>query len=378
MEWLPQRDSVYPAAMNGTRAWTNLALATVVVGLGLSGTGCKKLIQKRLAAMDAGAGAGPTAAGSANLSPQDLADEQMQDKLDDYIKCLNSISSNVFRARSRYLYYIPKAGPKGTERDADIYQLSSGNTAQCTTGVGKAKTMPPRDGKLESVGDEYAAAAANVDTAINDMHSYFQMKSWKDDKWAKGKAMHPALMAAFERFSKADHAMHDTLDGITKPLNQRALLRLEKEEGKKFRYWRKKTMIAAREMIEAANPSGEDEDIDFSLYQANYTEFEKSLDELQAYGNAHKPDLEGKQNPAWPLAASHYDTFVKEGTDFKIASKEFWRCLRDAPPKAKSPTGKIDLSKAGNCDNQPAWRSAENTLKKYNEFVRASNNNQFP
>jgi len=377
MEWPWPRHSVYPAAMNGTgvaRTWTNLTLAMVVVGLGLSGTGCKKLLAKRLAARDGGV----ATAGSAALSGQDLVDEQMQEKLDEYIKCLNTLSSSIHRARGRYLFYVPKAGPKGTERDADIYVLTSGAAASCATGVTKSKAMPPPDAKLEGAGDEYSAAATAVDQVITEMHSYLELKSFKDDKWAKGKAIHPRLIAAFDRFSAADKTLHDTLDGITKPLNQRALVRIEKEEGQKFRYWRKKTLINAREMIEASDPVGDDQDIDFNLYQASYTDFEKSLDELQGYGNNHKPDLEAKTNPAWPLASSHYETFVREATDFKVASKEFWRCLRDAPAKAKSPTGKIDMKNMGNCNAQPAWREAENVIKKYNEFIRASNNNMFP
>ena len=36
------------------------------------------------------------------------------------------------------------------------------------------------------------------------------------------------------------------------------------------------------------------------------------------------------------------------------------------------------MKNMGNCNAQPAWREAENVIKKYNEFIRASNNNMFP
>ena len=80
------------------------------------------------------------------------------------------------------------------------------------------------------------------------------------------------------------------------------------------------------------------------------------------------------------MAESNYDSFVKEAGDFKKAAKEFWRCLRDAPDKAKTPSGKVDLEKMRNCpDNAgPVYKVAEETIKQYNEFIRTSNNHQFP
>jgi Protein of unknown function (DUF3829) len=339
--------------------------------LATSSTGCKSLLKKQL-----GADGGAT---NAAMSSQDIADEQLQEKLDEYIKCLNSLSTQIHKSRRSYLSYIPKAGPKGTERDVQITKLKDGATASCTVGAAKSKTMPPSDAKLEGAGQEFADAAAAVDKQVNDAFSYFDMKAFKDDKWAKGKALHPQLMQAFDRFSKADKSLHDTLDGITKPLAQRVLARIEREEGKKFRYGRKKVLITSRELVEAADPTGEDPDVDFTLYQSTYNEFEKALDELTAYGSMHKAEL-GNQKlaPNWPMADSNYEQFVRSSTDYKKAAKEFWRCLRDAPPRSKSPSGKIDREKMGNCGSDPAWKLGESTVRAYNEFIRTSNAHQFP
>jgi hypothetical protein len=349
-----------------------LAAVAVIAGIVLATSGCKNLLKRRTGS-DAGATSSVTPA-----TAQDIADEQLQEKLDEFIKCLNSLSSPIHQARHRYLTYIPKAGPTGREQNADIYKLPANAATSCSTGIAKAKTMPPANAKLEAAGTEFSAAASEVDHLISDIDSYLEMRSFRDDKWAKGKAMHPRLMAAWIRFSKADKELHDTLDGITKPLAQRVLARIEREEGKKFRYSRKKTLIAARELVEASDPIGDDDDIDFNLYSAAYTDFEKGLDELMAYGATHKPELGQTHGPNWPMAESNFDQFVKEATDFKKAAKEFWRCLRDAPNKAKTPSGKIDLQKMGNCADGPAWRQEEETIKQYNEFIRTSNNHQFP
>lgn len=345
-------------------------LAGAVVALLTGGTaGCKNLLKKK---GDAGADES-----SSGATAQDDADEQLQEKLDEYIKCLNSLSSAIHQSRHRYLTYIPRTGPTGKERDGDLYPLPANASANCAAGVAKAKNMPPSDPKLEAVGQEFSDAAKEIDALITEADRYYENKDFKDDKWAKGKAMHPRLMAAWTRFSKADKDLHDTLDGITKPLAQRVLARIEREEGKKFRYHRKKTLITARELVEASDPIGEDDDIDFERYSAAYTEFEKSLDDLQTYGAANKAELD-KRGPNWPLAKSNFDQFTREAGDYKKAAKEFWRCLRDAKPAAKTPSGKIDLDKIGICDGQHAYKRADEVIKQYNEFIRTSNNHQFP
>ena len=344
--------------------------------IALSSTGCKSLLKKKFGA---GADAGVTTTGAAPLEGQDLADEQIQDKLDEYIKCLNSLSSPIHQSRHRYFTYVPRTGPTGKETMADIYKLPVGATANCSAGITRSKAMPPSEPKLEEAGSEFSLAAIEIDRLMTEMDTYYDLRLFKDDKWAKGKAMHPRLMAAWSRFSTADKNLHDTLDGITKPLAQRVLGRLEREDGKRFRYSRKKVLITARELVEASDPIGEDDDIDGSLYIAAYTEFEKALDELTAYGQLHKAELDDKTNPSWPMSKSNYERFTKEAGDFKKAAKEFWRCLQDAPAKAKTPSGKIDMDKLGNCSNGVAsWKTGDEVIKQYNEFIRTSNAHQFP
>jgi hypothetical protein len=357
-----------------SRSWGKFARTGVIACVVLSTLGCKNLLKKKTTGTDAGV----TSASAA--TSQDLADEQLQEKLDEYIKCLNSLSSAIHQSRHRYLSYIPRTGPTGRETYADLYRLPAGATTTCATGVSRSKVMPPSNPQLESAGSEFSLAATDIDRLMTEMDTYYEMKNFRDDKWAKGKLMHPRLMAAWDRFSKSDKSLHDTLDGITKPLAQRTLARIEREEGKKFRYGRKKVLITSRELVEASDPIGEDDDVDFNLYSAAYTEFEKGLDELVAYGSMHKAELSNKATaPAWPMADSNYESFVKEATDFKKAAKEYWRCLRDAPAKAKTPpSGKIDTDKMGNCADGPAWKQGEEVIKQYNEFIRTSNAHQFP
>ena len=352
-------------SLKGALGRMAVPLAIVVAVLGTSG--CKKLFKRKGA--DAGA-ATTTAAQDA----VDEADEQLSKKLDEYIKCLNALSSNVHSSRRRYLQYIPKAGPTGRERFADLYRLRPGAVAQCRAGITRAAAIEPDDKALEGAAQEYANASAAIDSLMNTADRYYESKEFLADKWARGKIMHPQLMSAFERFGKADSALHTELDKHTKPLAKRALERIDRFDGKKFRYWRKSTLIYAREVIESADPIGDDDDVDVALLSTNFTEFETALDALEAYGSGNRAELDAQGNPNWPVAAAHYDSFLGAATQFRIKAKAYLACLNGAPEKAKAPSGKIDPDLMGPC---PAGRPHD-VVDKYNNFIRTSNANQFP
>jgi hypothetical protein len=350
-----------------------LALVGALTLSATTGTlGCKKLL-KGLNKNDAGTT--PTAAGTKN-SPQDDADEALQEKLDAYIVCLNTLSSPVRTTRSRYFSWVnAKTGPTGHERNVyGLYELPKGAAQKCSAGLAKAKALPPSDGKLEAAGDEFGRTVTELDALVAEMFTYYENRNFKDDKFAKGKATHPRLMAAFSNFSKADNGLHQTLDGITKPLAQRALARIEREEGRKFRYHRKLTLLEARELVEAGDPAGEDDNIDFALYNASFSEFDKALTELQGYGLQHKNDLDAKSNANWPLANSNFDQFSRAAEDYRKKAREYLRCLRDAPAKAKAANGKVDPNKIGPCDDG----RPKDVVQKYNDFIQTSNAHQFP
>lgn len=343
----------------------------LTLGAATGTLGCKKLLKGK----KGGADAGKVTTTSAHTAEDD-ADEQLLEKLDAYIVCLNTLSTPVHQTRARYFSWVdPKKGVTGKETVVlGLFDLPNETVTRCTQGLAKARTLPPKDAKLEAAGDEFAKTVTELDVLIEEVFTYYENKSFKGDKFAKGKAIHPRLMTAFASFSKADNAMHATLDGITKPLSQRTLARIEREEGKKFRWNRKNVLIEARELVEAGDPVGDDDNVDFALYNAAFGEFDKAVSDLQAFGLVNKKELEAQTNPSWPLASSNFDAFSRAADDYRKKAREYLRCLRDAPAKAKTTTGKIDPEKLPPCpDGRP-----RDVVQKYNDFIRTSNEHQFP
>jgi hypothetical protein len=357
-------------------ALRKILVVGVLFGLVAGTGGCKKLLSLKLKKTDAGVSDG----GSATASTQgDDPDDLLQDKINEYIRCQNATSAATYAAQKRYLTRIPKTGPTGKESFAFAAQLPKDSAQLCTTNVAKGKTMPPADAKLEAAGEAYSGVVNEIDGLMNQIYPYFENKDFRDDKWAKGKALHPQIMDAFKRFSKADFELHNVLAGITKPLSQRTLARIEKEDGKQFAWHRLNTLNDAREVLDATNPPGEDDDIDVNLYNSAMTDFEKALDDLQSYGSGHKADLQNKAKAHnWPLAASNFDRFVSSATEFRKAAKDFFRCVRDAPANMKAATGKVDVDRMKSCPDGKPLDVQDKVFTKYNEFIRTSNQSRFP
>ena len=349
-------------------------VALLVVGALASTTGCKKLLKKGLQNAMADAGTGATGTGSSGGTAANSAedpDDVLEDKIQAYIVCQNSISSDIYDSRARYFQWVDPVKPlTGTERyQYGLYKVDPKEATDCSTNVVKANKMLPSNPKLEGLGTEFAAASSEVATLTDQAYKYYEQKDWRDDKWAKGKELDPKLKAAWKRFQKVDHELHDELGGITKPLARRRLAQIEKEDGRKFLYNRRNVLMTARELVEAGAVD-EDVTVDFALYESAFKDFDSAMNDLTTYGNAHKADLSKSRTVT---ASTAYDQFTRQAEDFRKKAKEQLRCLRDAPAKAKTGT-KVAVRKMPFCRDG----SRADVVKECNEFINTSNTWKFP
>jgi hypothetical protein len=333
---------------------------------------CKKV------ASDSAPEGGPSTKPSASAGPsaQDESDEQMQEKLDPYAICLNTLSAPVHATRARYFAWVdPKTGVTGNERVVlGLLALPKDGAKKCAAGLVVAKGLPPKDPKLEAAGDEFAKSVTELDALIGELFPYYETQKYKEDKLAKGKELHPKLVAAFAAFSKADASLHATVAGIGKPLAARTIARIEREDGRKFRFHRKRVLLAGRELVDAGDLSGDEDDIDAAAFKTALAEYDKALTELQGFGVLHKNELDAQSNPAWPQAKANFDQFDRAADAFRKKARDYDRCLEQAPAKAKTDAGKIDPEKLPPCKDG----GRTDVVTNYNELVRVANAHQFP
>jgi hypothetical protein len=352
--------------------WCLVGSCAVAAALAMGG--CAKLKQKLAEKAAERVAATDNAAGVHKPSPADLADEQLQEKADAYIHCVNSISETMHGAEHRYRDWCPEKGPTGKERT--IYGISAGPgqamVTECVNGAKKAAGLPPPNATLDAAGAEYAKNASALQPLITDAEKYYEHKDYKDDKFAKGKDLHTKLVPAFKAFDAAAENLDKLLDEITKPLSQRLLARIEREDGKKFLYHRRNTMMAARALAD----SGDDREIDFAPYNTAYLAFEKAFGDLKTYGDANKKSLDDPKSPerqSQMTSSSNYDSFAHAAEEYQKTAKAMLRCLRAAPAKAKTKAGKIDVTKLPRCDD-----ADDGIVKQFNHFIEEANRNPFP
>ena len=165
-----------------------------------------------------------------------------------YVGCLNRLSSRAFDSRSRYFSWAAKSGPTGRERI--IYGLYTiYDTSDCKKNVEKANAIEPHDAAIEAAGSAYAEAAGALEALLKETDDYYEQQNYKDDKMAKGKALHPRLVAAWDTFERADKALRGEVEAVNDKRALEKLAAIETSEGRKARYHVEALMIHAKRVL---------------------------------------------------------------------------------------------------------------------------------
>jgi len=169
----------------------------------------------------------------------DLASAQkspLTEKLNAYVGCINRLSARSYDSRSRYFSWAAKSGPTGKERI--IYgTYAIYDTSDCKKNVEKANAMEPHDTALETAATAYADAVSKLEPLLKETDDYYSQENYKDDKMAKGKALHPRLVAAWDAFASADQKLRGEVEAINDRRALEKLAEIEKSEGRKTRYY---------------------------------------------------------------------------------------------------------------------------------------------
>jgi len=283
-------------------------------------------------------------------------------KMNAYADCLNGFAANVRRARTTYLRWAdPKAGPTGKERHVyGIHKVNLDPDKRCAAKVAKVENVAPSMPDLESAGKAYITALRRVAVTVNQAYDYYKPKAYKNDGFAKGKALHPQLMKAFTNFFEADGALGAAFDKEDDALAERRLAHLAKTEGKKMRYRHQKHMQVAKRLIRATRTSNAMDlgDLDLEGLKTAITSYSSALSQASTYANGHK-----KEFPT----ASNYRSVSKSGKALLKAAKQ----LQHRKEAGTVFTGKEMWLKSGNADKQEGHPA--HVVAKYNALIRDSN-----
>lgn len=275
-------------------------------------------------------------------------------KLQPYIACINRLSERSLSSRERYLSWVnEKTGPTGKERI--IYGLYTiYDPKDCEAGVAKMATEQPAVPELEKAGTEYAAAASALNVVLNEANDYYDQGNYKDDKMAKGRVMHPKLMAAYNRFVAADKALRGQVDELNDKVQLERLAAIEKAEGKSLHYLATDLMIKAKTLARAENV----EPKEFNLEKVNgaINAFEQVIKDIETFNAG----TSGKKINS---------SIVSNAKSFLTSAKELMRRVRNKTPYSQG--DRMMLSNPG-----AGWMvsgSPPRVMRDYNQLVDTYN-----
>lgn len=274
----------------------------------------------------------------------------LTDKINAYVGCINRLSERAHESRARYFSWAGKTGPTGKERI--IYgTYTIYDTSDCRKNVEEANALEPRDAALEAAASAYAEAVAKLEPLLKEADDYYSQQDYKDDKMAKGKALHPRLVAAWDAFASADKELRRGVEAINDKLAAERLAEIERSEGRKARYQVEALMIHAKRVLrtqDTANP-------DIAEITRALNDYESSVKAIEQLPGADGDTKIGS-------------FFISSAKSFLTTAKQLMRRHRDKVPYS---TGdKMMLSSGG------GWMvegSPPRLLRDYNQLIESYN-----
>jgi hypothetical protein len=273
----------------------------------------------------------------------------LTEKLNAYVGCINRLSERSYDSRRRYFSWVGKNGPTGKERI--IYgTYTIYDTSDCRKNVEQANALEPRDAELEAAASAYADAVGKLEPLLKEADDYYKQEDYKDDKMAKGRALHPRLVAAWDAFANADKTLRTGVETINDKRAAERLAAIEQSEGKNARYHVQAVMIAAKRVVRSMET---DKPNIAAITQAvnDYEALVKSTEKLAADG-------EGKIG----------SFFISNAKSFLTSAKQLMRRIRDKVPYSQG--DRMMLSSGG------GWMvegSPQRLMRDYNQLVESYN-----
>lgn len=267
-------------------------------------------------------------------------------KINAYVGCINRLSERSYASQARYFSWVGKEGPTGRERI--IYGLYTiYDTSGCKKNVEQANAAEPRLPELEAAASAYAAAVVALEPLLKEADDYYQQQNYKDDRMAKGRALHPRLVAAWDAFAAADRKLRAGLDVLQDKQAVERLAEIESTEGRKERYHIEALMIRAKRVMrtESAAPS------DLAQFTEAIGDYEAMVKATEEYAAANKDGKIGS-------------SFVGAAKTFLTTAKQLMRRVRDKVPYSSGDKMMLDAGSGWMVEGSPARLTRD-----YNQLV---------
>ena len=187
---------------------------------------------------------------------------------------------------------------------------------------------------------------------MKEADDYYEQEDYKDDKMAKGKALHPRLVAAWTAFASADQKLRTGLDVLQDKLAIEKLAEIERSEGRKERYHIQALMISAKRLNRAQSVDPPN----LALITAALGDYEAIAKATEEYADA---------NPKSKIGSG----FIGDAKTFLTTAKQLMRRVRDKVPYSSGEKMMLNTDGGGwMVEGSPA-----RLLRDYNQLVESYN-----
>jgi hypothetical protein len=282
--------------------------------------------------------------------PATAQDKSAVEKMNAYVGCINRLSSRAYESRSRYFSWAKKTGPTGKERI--IYgTYTIYDTADCRKNVEKANALEPRDAELEAAASAYADAVSKLEPLLKEADDYYTQENYKDDRMAKGKALHPRLVAAWDAFASADKKLGAGVGAVNDRRAAEQLAEIERKEGRKVRYHVEALMINAKRVLRAQDTDKPD-----------IAAITQALNDYEAAVKAME-DASGKDGDA-----KIGSMFLSTAKSYLTTAKQLMRRVRDKTPYSQGDRMMLNAGSGWMVEGSP-----QRLLRDYNQLIDGYN-----
>jgi len=285
-----------------------------------------------------------------SLFPAAAQDKSAVEKINAYVGCINRLSSRAYDSRARYFSWAKKSGPTGKERI--IYgTYTIYDTSDCRRNVERANTLEPHDAELEAAASAYADAVSKLEPLLKEADDYYTQENYKDDRMAKGKALHPRLVAAWDTFASADRKLRTGLEIVNDKRAAERLAEIESKEGRKVRYHVEALMIKAKRVLRTQDTDKPD-----------IAAITQALNDYEAAVKAME-DASGKDGDV-----KIGSIFLSNAKSYLTTSKQLMRRVRDKTPYSQGDRMMLNAGSGWMVEGSP-----QRLLRDYNQLIDSYN-----
>lgn len=271
------------------------------------------------------------------------------EKLDAYVGRINRLSERAYDSRKRYFSWAAKSGPTGKERI--IYgTYTIYDTSDCKKNVETANALEPHDADIEAAASAYAEAVGRLEPLLKEADDYYSQENYKDDRMAKGKALHPRLVAAWDAFASADQKLRSGVEAINDKRSLVRLTEIERSEGRKARYHVEALMIQAKRVVRTQETDKPD------------------LAAVTQVLNEYETSVKGAEEFAGNGADKIGSMFISNAKSFLVTAKQLMRRIRDRVPYSSGDKMMLNAGSGWMVEGSP-----QRLLRDYNQLVDAYN-----